>query len=86
MRCGIESPDVRTRIVDLEAEAVRDGSSIRLVTVELVTPLRHVEEKTELTVPELYGVEYRCRDSVACERRVHPERPAPAPAEGVAWR
>ena len=95
LRCGEEAPDVRMALVDLEAEAMRDRSSIRVVEVELVRQLRHVQEVTRVQAPERFGAEWRCRDRAACEERYRamtaPAKPMEPPAavlvdeEAVPW-
>jgi|WetSurMetagenome_2_1015567.scaffolds.fasta_scaffold1467462_2 hypothetical protein len=69
LRCGTESPDVLMALVDLEEEAKRDGTTIRVVEVETVEQLRHVNVVHRVMAPERFGCEWRCRDRDACERR-----------------
>jgi hypothetical protein len=69
LRCGHEGTDVRVKLVDLEAEAKRDGERIRVVEVVTEIRHRHVTERHASTVPERYGTEWRCCDEAACERR-----------------
>ena len=95
LRCGEEAPDVRMALVDLEAEARRDGTTVRTVEVEIVRPLRHVNEVTKVTALERFGAEWRCRDRAACEERYRamtaPAKPMEPPAavlvdeEAVPW-
>lgn len=69
LRCGHEGPDVRAKVVDLEAEARLDGTRVRQVEVVTEVRHRHITERVVDTVPERYGTEWRCRDVVACEER-----------------
>lgn len=81
LRCGEMDPDVRMAVVDLEAEAKRDGSSIREVEVVTEIPHRHVTERVSRVVPERYGAEWRCRDRDACDRRYAEQQAEMAAAE-----
>lgn len=82
LRCGEEAPDVRMALVDLEAEALRDRTPIRVVEVELVRQLRHVQEVTRVKAPERFGAEWRCQDRAACEERYREMTAAPEPMGG----
>lgn len=70
LACGNESQDVALKLVDLEAEARRQGE--RLATVEVVQEIRHrhITERVKHVVPERYAFEPRCRDRSACDRRI----------------
>lgn len=70
LRCGHEGVDVAMSLVDLEAEAKADRTSVRTVDVELVRDLRHVRGVVRVRARELYAAEWRCRDRVACTARV----------------
>lgn len=89
MRCGHEGTDVDTALVDLEREAADEGRRVRIVEVETVTRLRHVEERHVDAVPERYGAEWRCCDRVACDERytalVRAAEPVSDVEEGVSW-
>lgn len=84
LRCGAESADVRMALVDLEAEAREDGEPLGKVTVAV--PDERGPRYAE--VPARYGHEPRCRDRVACRRRVvqaaQPDEQAAA-EEVVPW-
>jgi hypothetical protein len=69
LRCGSEG-DVRSVLVDLEAEARLDGERIQEVEVVQEIRHRHVTERRLHRVPERYAFEPRCRDKVACQKRV----------------